>query len=187
MRKIASIALLLAVSGAAQAADYVIDGSGAGMHTSVNFRAGHVGISSLWGRFNDVTGTFSYDKDNVEASQIQVMIDPASIDTNHEARDNHLRTSDYLDVERFPEAKFVSTSVEETGEGQFQITGDFTLHGVTRPVTFEAWRTGEGETVFGDYRVGFEGETTIDLADWGINVMPSSELDLFLAIEGVRQ
>jgi polyisoprenoid-binding protein YceI len=188
MRKIATFALLLALGGGVQAAaDYVIDGSGAGMHASVNFKAGHVGISSLWGRFNDVTGRFSYDKDNVEASRIEVVIDPASIDTNHPARDEHLRTSDYLDVQKYPESSFVSTAIEKTGEGEYRITGDFTLHGVTREITIDARRTGEGETVFGDYRVGFEGQARIDLADWGINVMPSSQLDLFLAIEGVRQ
>lgn len=187
MKRLAGLALIAALSTPAFGADYVIDGSGAGMHTAVNFRVSHIGISSLWGRFNDVTGRFSYDAENPEATQIEVNIDPASIDTNHEARDNHLRTSDYLDVEKYPEAKFVSTKVEEAGEGQYLITGDFTLHGVTKPITIEARRTGEGESPFGDYRVGFEGETTINLADWGINVMPSSELDLFLAVEAVRQ
>src|SRR5690606_9698250 len=120
--------------------------------------------SSLWGRFDDVTGRFTYDAADPAATRIEVDIDPASINTNHEERDAHLRTSDYLDVERYPEARFVSTSVEQTADGQYRITGDFTLHGVTRPITFDAHRTGEGDTPFGDYRVGFEGEVTLDIS-----------------------
>jgi polyisoprenoid-binding protein YceI len=179
--------ILLAMSSVANAAEYVIDGSGAGMHSSVNFRASHVGISSLWGRFNDITGTFTYDPANIGASSITVEIDPASLDTNHEARDTHLKSSDYMDVAKFPKAGFVSSAIADKGDGKLEVTGDFTLHGVTKQITFPAVRTGEGETPFGDYRVGFEGEAVIDLADYGIKVAPKSELSLVLAIEGIRQ
>ena len=188
MKKIVlGAAVLLARFSTANAAEYVIDGTGAGMHSSVNFRASHVGISALWGRFNDITGHFTYDPANVAASSIMVDIDPASLDTNHEARDTHLKTSDYLDVEKFPTAGFVSTAIADKGDGKFTVTGNFTLHGVTREITFNAVRTGEGETPFGDYRAGFEGEVVLDLADYGINVAPISELSLWLAIEGIRQ
>jgi polyisoprenoid-binding protein YceI len=180
-------AILLATFGTANAAEYIIDGTGAGMHSSVNFRASHIGISALWGRFNDLTGHFTYDPANVAASSIMVDIDPASLDTNHEARDTHLKTSDYLDVEKFPTAGFVSTSITDKGDGKFGVTGNFTLHGVTKEISFDAVRTGEGESPFGDYRAGFEGQLVIDLADYGINVAPKSELSLWLAIEGIRQ
>ena len=189
MKKQALAVALLALaagtlSGTAQAADYVIDGTGGGMHSSVNFRASHVGISSLWGRFNDVSGTFTYDAANIGASTITVDIDPASLDTNHEARNTHLKTSDYMDVEKFPEAGFASTMVHDLGEGKLHIYGNLTLHGVTKEINFEAVRTGEGETPFGDYRVGFEAETTLDLTEYGIN---AGTLTLFLALEGIRQ
>ena len=187
MKKIAGSLLLLAMFNNANAAEYVIDGTGAGMHTSVNFRASHIGISSLWGRFNDITGHFSYDPANIAASSIVVDIDPASIDTNLDARDTHLRTSDYMDVEKFPEAGFVSTAIMDMGEGKMHVTGNFTLHGVTKAITFEALRTGEGESPFGDYRAGFQGEATLDLRDYGITVVPSSQLTLWFAIEGIRQ
>jgi len=180
-------AVLLAMFSTANAAEYVIDGTGAGMHTSVNFRASHLGISSLWGRFNDITGHFTYDPANIAASSIMVDIDPASIDTNLEARDEHLKTSDYLDVEKFPAAGFVSTAIADKGDGKFAVTGNFTLHGITKEITFNAARTGEGDSPFGDYRAGFEGEVVLDLADYGINLTPKSELSLWLAIEGVRQ
>lgn len=189
IKKVCGMSLLLTGlnAGAVEAAEYVIDGSGMGMHAGVSFRASHVGISALWGRFNDINGSFSYDKDAIGASSISVSIDPASIDTNHEARDEHLRSGDYLDVKQYPEAGFVSTSIADLGMGKLQITGDFTLHGVTREISFVAERTGEGETPFGDYRVGFEAETVLDVSEFGINLFPDPELTLVLAIEGVRQ
>ncbi len=185
MKKQVLMALLLALAGTtAQAADYVIDGTGGGMHSSVNFRASHVGISMLWGRFNDVSGTFSYDPANITASAITVDIDPGSLDTNHEARNTHLKSPDYLDVAQFPDAGVVSTMVHDLGDGKVHIFGNFTLHGVTKEIDFEATRTGEGETPFGDYRVGFAAETTLNLPDYGVN---AGEITLFLAIEGIRQ
>jgi|Laugrespbdmm15sn_2_1035079.scaffolds.fasta_scaffold30355_1 polyisoprenoid-binding protein YceI len=181
------LAAALGAMGSVSAAEYVIDGTDAGMHTSVNFRASHVGISALWGRFNDISGSFSYDAANIAASTITVKIDPASIDTNQAARDEHLRTADYLDVAKFPEAGFVSTMIHDMGEGKLHLTGNFTLHGVTKEISFEALRTGEGETPFGDYRVGFEAELTLDVAEYGIALGPDPKLTLILAIEGVRQ
>jgi polyisoprenoid-binding protein YceI len=177
-------ALLALAAGNSFAADYVIDGTGAGMHSSVNFIASHVGISDLWGRFNDISGTFTYDPANIAASTITVDIDPASLDTNHEARDTHLKSADYLDAAKFPEAGFVSTMIHDLGDGKVHVTGNFTLHGVTKEIAFEATKTGEGETPFGDYRVGWEAETTLNLPDYGVN---AGELTLHLAIEGVRQ
>jgi polyisoprenoid-binding protein YceI len=186
MKKYSAIGLLLAgfATQPLFAADYVIDGTNAGMHTAVNFRASHMGISSLWGRFNDITGNFSYDAGNIGASSITVKIDPASLDSNHAARDTHLKSADYLDVTKFPEAGFVSTAVHDMGGGKLHVFGNFTLHGVTREIDFTAVRTGEGETPFGDYRVGFDAETTLNTADYGIN---AGELTLMLSIEGIRQ
>jgi len=188
MNKITSLVfstiLLTTPIFSAHAAEYVIDGTNAGMHAAINFKASHIGISNLWGRFNEFSGSFTYDADNIEASKIEVTINPASVDTNHEARDEHLKSSDFMNVETFPDASFVSTAFKDLGHGRVEITGDFNLHGVTREIVFEAVRTGEGETPFGDYRVGFASELTLDMADFGINV---GELALVLAIEGVRQ
>ena len=185
--KVFALASLLALGNVAVAADYVIDGSGGGMHSSVSFRASHVGISSLWGRFDDISGTFSYDGANVAASKISVKINPASINTNLEARDTHLKTADYLDVTKFPEAGFESTHIMDAGNGKLHVMGNFTLHGVTKEISFEAVKTGEGETPFGDTRVGFEAETTVNVQDYGVNLLPNGELRLILAIEGIKQ
>jgi len=184
MQKIAAAALLLVLAAGAGAAEYVIDGSGGGMHTSVNFRASHLGISTIWGRFNKVSGSFTYDASDIGAARINVEIDPASLDTNHVERDTHLRSSDYINAAAFPQAGFTSTMIQDLGEGRMNVTGNFTLHGVTREIAFEAVRTGEGETPFGDYRVGFEAETTLDTGEYGIN---GGMLTLYLAIEGIRQ
>ncbi|MES2624190.1 MAG: YceI family protein [Pseudomonadota bacterium] len=179
--------LSLAIFSTANAAEFVIDGTGAGMHTSVNFKASHMGISSLWGRFNDIKGHFNYDPANIGASTIAVEINPASLDTNHKDRDTHLKSADYLDVTKFPEAGFVSTAIVDKGDGKMGVTGDFTLRGVTKEITFDVVRTGEGDSPFGDYRAGFEGEAVIDAADYGLSITPKSQLNLWFAIEGVRQ
>jgi polyisoprenoid-binding protein YceI len=185
MKKIA-LAVLFAVApfNLAVADDYLIDGTDGGMHSSIHFKASHVGISSLWGRFNGLTGHFSYSADDIEATVIDVSIRSASIDSNHEARDIHLRTSDYLDVDSYPAARFISSSVEDLGNGRVKVNGSLSLHGVENDVSFEGVRTGEGESPFGDYRVGFEGEMVLNTGDFGINAGP---VELVLAIEGIRQ
>jgi polyisoprenoid-binding protein YceI len=182
-----ALASLLGLGNTALAADYLIDGSGGGMHSSVSFRASHVGISSLWGRFDDISGSFIYDGANAGASKISVKIDPASINTNLEARDTHLKTADYLDVTKYPDAGFESTHIMDAGNGKLHVMGNFTLHGVTKEISFEAVKTGGGETPFGDVRVGFEAETTLNVQDFGINLLPNGELRLILAIEGIKQ
>lgn len=186
-KKLVGIAAVAALGNVVQAAEYLIDGTGGGMHSSISFRASHVGISSLWGRFDTVTGKFSYDPAKVDASRISVKIDPASINTNLEARDTHLKTADYLDVAKYPDAGFESTHIMDAGNGKLHVMGNFTLHGVTKEISFEAAKTGEGETPFGDYRVGFEAETTINVQEYGVNLLPNGQLRLILAIEGIRQ
>ena len=186
---LAGIALTTAVAaGPATADDYVIDTDGA--HASIQFRISHLGYSWLKGRFNDFSGEFSYDPANPGASEIAVDIDPASIDSNHAERDKHLRSADFLDVEQYPEASFVSTDYIPNGDGTATLEGELTLHGVTRPISIDVEKIGEGEDPWGGYRVGFSGETEFALADYGIdyNLGPASEtVYLELEVEGIRQ
>ncbi len=185
------ISLALATGVAATpviAADYVIDTEGA--HASINFRISHLGFSWTKGRFNDFTGSFSYDEANPEASQVTVDIDVASIDSAHAERDKHLRSADFLDTNEYPDARFVSTSFTPTGDDTATMTGDLTLKGVTQPVTIEVDKIGEGEDPWGGYRVGFSGETEFQLADFDIdyNLGPAAEtVYLTLEVEGIRQ
>lgn len=179
----------LALTGvSAQAADYAIDTQG--QHAFINFKISHLGFSWLYGRFNDFEGTFSWDADAPEASRISVNIDPASVDSDHAERDKHLRSGDFLDVDTYPEASFVSTGVEALDNGRLAVTGDLTLHGVTKEVVIDAAAVGEGDDPWGNYRAGFEGTTKIRLADFGINAQlgpKSEEVLLTLSVEGIRQ
>jgi polyisoprenoid-binding protein YceI len=170
-----------------QAADYMIDREGA--HAFIQFKISHLGYSWLLGRFNDFSGAFTYDEANPERAFVEVDIDPASIDSNHAERDKHLRGEDFLAVDEYPKARFVSTSFEELGEGKAMLKGNLTLRGVTKPVEIDIKHIGHGTDPWGGYRRGFEGSTTLVLKDYGINydLGPAArEVELFLSIEGVR-
>ncbi|MEH6393808.1 YceI family protein [Pseudoalteromonas sp.] len=185
----AAVATAMLGTTAVHAADYVIDTQGA--HAFVNFKIKHLGYSWLHGRFNTFDGSFSYDSANPNASQIMVNIDTKSIDSNHAERDKHLRGGDFLNVDKFHKATFKSTSIKFDEDGdEADVTGEFTLHGVTKTITFEIDKIGEGKDPWGGYRVGFEGETSLKLADFGIdyNLGPAStHVDIGLYIEGVRK
>ncbi|MEW9799248.1 YceI family protein [Alteromonas sp. CYL-A6] len=188
MRKLLTGLTAAVMMSGAHAADYVIDTQGA--HASINFKIQHLGYSWLTGRFNDFGGKFSYDDANPEAAQIMVTIDTSSIDSNHAERDKHLRSGDFLATDKYPEAKFVSTRVEDKGNGNLMVTGDFTLHGVTKSITIDAKKIGEGKDPWGGYRAGFAGTTSIALKDFGIDydLGPASQVvELNLHVEGVRQ
>ena len=183
----ALVAAGLAFSGAAaQAADYSIDSA----HSFVQFKISHVGVSWMIGTFEQVSGSFTYDSEaGPEGQSITVEIDTASVDTNHAERDKHLRSADFLDVDEFPTATFVSTGYEGDAEGGV-MTGDLTLHGVTKPIAIAVKRVGEGKDPWGGYRAGFEGSVTIARKDYGMgyNLGPASEtMELSLFIEGVRR
>jgi len=190
LKAFATSALLggAAMAGTAHAADYVIDTEGA--HASIQFKISHLGFSWLKGRFNDFEGDFSYDADNPEASEITVTIDTASIDSNHADRDAHLRSADFLDVEQFPQARFVSTDFIPHDDGEATLEGELTLRGITRDIAIDVEKIGEGEDPWGNYRVGFSGETEFRLEDYGIDyeLGPASEVVyLELEVEGIQQ
>ncbi len=187
--KTITAASLLALSSQLWAAEnYVIDTKG--MHAFVEFKIQHLGYSWLKGRFNDFSGTFSYDDKNPEKSNVKVTIKTASVDSNHGERDKHLRSDDFLDVSKYPEAKFVSTKVVSTGKGTAKIHGNLTLHGVTKEVVIDAVEVGAGKDPWGGYRRGFTGTTKFAMADFGItkNLGPAStHVEMILNIEGIRQ
>lgn len=180
--------LLFGLSPATLAADYVIDTKGA--HAFVQFHVKHLGYSWLVGRFNTFSGEFSYDENNPQAAKVSVTIDTASVDSNHAERDKHLRDDDFLEVDKYPQARFVSTSYRDIGDGKGELKGDLTLHGVTRPITIDVTHIGAGNDPWGGYRRGFEGRTSLALADFNIkkNLGPAStEVHLWLGVEGIRK
>ncbi|MVW74435.1 YceI family protein [Pseudomonas xionganensis] len=175
-------------AGQAMAADYVIDKEG--QHAFVNFKISHLGYSWLYGTFKDFDGSFSFDAANPEASKVSVTLNTASVDSNHAERDKHLRSDDFLNVDKHPTATFESTAVKSTGEGTADITGNLTLNGVTKPVVIAAEFIGEGSDPWGGYRAGFAGSTTLKLKDFGItkDLGPASEtVELILSVEGIRK
>ena len=189
LRPLLLVAFAIAVAAAAPAtaADYVIDT--AKSHASVNFRIKHLGFSWLTGRFNDFSGTFTFDDAHPEASKVKVEVNTDSIDSNHAERDKHLRSKDFLDTGAYPKATFESTAVKVNGD-KATITGNLTLHGVTKPIEIVAERIGGGADPWGGFREGFTGTTRIPLKDFGIkfDLGPvSQEVELTLNIEGVRQ
>lgn len=173
------------LTGPAQAADYAIDPT----HSFVEFRIQHLGYSWLYGRFNVVDGSFSYDAAAPAASSIALTIDTASIDSNHAERDKHLRGSDFLEVAAFPKATFKSTSYAGTAE-KGVLSGVLNFHGVEKAIDIPIERIGEGPDPWGGYRAGFHGTYTMTRADFGIDYdlgPASTQVILDLGIEGVRK
>lgn len=185
-----TILLVLGLSAPAAAEDYVIDTNKA--HAFIQFKISHLGYSWLLGRFNNFDGTFSYDEKNPAAAKVRVNIDPASVDSNHAERDKHLRSPDFLNVDAHPKSSFVSKSFRELGNGKAELTGTFTLNGVTRDITIDVTHIGAGADPWGGYRRGFEGRTVLKLTDYNIAKAAmlgpaAAEVELYFSFEGVRQ
>nr|WP_318382065.1 YceI family protein [uncultured Enterobacter sp.] len=182
-----TLGALLFTTGSAVAAEYKIDKEG--QHAFVNFRIQHLGYSWLYGTFKDFDGSFSFDEKDPSADKVNVTINTNSVDTNHAERDKHLRSADFLNVAKFPQATFVSTGVKKEGDG-LDITGDLTLNGVTKPVTLDAKLIGQGDDPWGGVRAGFEAVGKIKLKDFGITTdlgPASQDVELVISVEGVRK
>lgn len=140
-------------------------------HTTVEFAAKHLMITTVKGRFSDVSGTIEADEANPDRSSAEASIDAASIDTGNEQRDAHLRSADFLDVENDPVISFRSKRVHgaagRTGDS-FEMTGDLTIRGTTREVTLEVTYEGKIRDLQGKERAGFSATTTIDRRDFGL-------------------
>ncbi len=168
-----------------QAAEYKIDPA----HSFIEFEINHLGFSILHGRFNRLSGDFSYDSDQPNDSRIQLYIDPASVDTNHAERDKKLRSDDFLDVEKYPEASFSSTSFVSNDAGG-TLTGILDMHGVSKEISIDVIKTGEGKDPWGNFRIGFSGTTELvrDDFDIGYDLGPAAKSMQFqFTIEGIRQ
>jgi len=185
---LAALILLVGTPLAAQAEKYAIDSKGA--HAYVQFKISHLGYSWLMGRFNRFDGSFVYDEADPARSAIEVTVETASIDSNHAERDKHLRSEDFLHVAEHPQARFVSTAYTPLSGNEARVEGEFTLRGVTRPVSLTVTQVGAGEDPWGGFRRGFAGSMKIRLKDYGIdyNLGPAAEeLELMVGFEGIRQ
>jgi len=172
--------------------DYAIDPT----HSRVGFSARHAMVTKVRGSFNEFEGSGHLDASDPSKSSVSMTIQAASIDTRNADRDGHLRSNDFFDMEKYPEIKFVSTSVEQTADDEFTVTGDLTIKDVTKPVSVEFEYSGSAVDPYGNTRIGFEGKTVVNRKDWGVNwnaaleaggVLVGEKVTLEFEISAIRQ
>lgn len=172
----------------ASAATYTIDAD----HSSVTFKIRHL-FSKVTGNFNQFEGTIEYEPGKPETWETQALIQAASIDTNVEKRDNHLRSKEFFDVEKFPTITFKSARVTDAATEGAKLHGDLTIHGVTKPVVLDLAIHGVGDDPWGNTRAGFTATTKIDRKEFGITwnqpvvggLMLGDEVEITLEVEGL--
>ena len=159
------------------------------VHSSISFKARHLDISWIHGRFNEVAGKFSLDRENPAKSTFELTIQVDSVDTANEARDEHLRQPDYFDTKQFPTIEFKSTKTKAI-EGGYEVTGDFTMHGTTKKIKFELLG-GKEHDFKGTKRVAFSTELSLKRSDYGFDKKAigaiGDEALIIIDCEGVRK
>ena len=160
---------------------YVVDPA----HSRVGFVARHAMVSKVRGSFNEFEGSGYLDAADPTGSSLELAIKAASIDTRSPDRDAHLRSNDFFDMEKYPEIKFVSTAVDQVDPTDYLVTGDLTIKGATRPVTFQVIYHGDAVDPYGNRRIGLEGKTTVNRKDWGVNWNAALEAGGVLVSENV--
>lgn len=165
------------------------------VHSEIAFSVRHLMVATVRGRFNQFRGSIEFDPAHPENARVEVTIDAASIDTRNEQRDNHLRSADFLDVERYPTITFVSKRVEPLGDNRYRIVGDLTIRGVTREVAVEGEFLGVSKDPWGGERAGFSGRAKVNRHDFGASwnvaletggFLVGDTLDVTIDIEAVR-
>ncbi|HKC55338.1 MAG TPA: YceI family protein [Vicinamibacterales bacterium] len=154
-------------------------------HSDATFQVRHL-LSKVRGRFSDFEGTIEYDELNPERSLVAVTIHAAGIDTNERDRDTHLRSADFFDVEKFQTLTFRSTAIARKGDQRFDVTGDLTIRGVTRPVAFDVTFLGKAKDPWGNERIAFEAEAAVNRKDFGLNWNAVLETGGFLVGDEVK-
>ena len=172
--------------GTALAADsYTVDS----VHSFIVFRIKHLGGGYAYGRINSPTGSYQFDPASPQSATFEIQVDAAGVDTNHDKRDNHIRSSDFFDVAKHPKISFKSTSVSKLQDGVYEIAGELTFRGITKPITVKANHNGSAKDPWGKYRSGFETQFTIKRSEFGMDFMMgglSDEVNLTVSVEGIR-
>jgi len=160
------------------------------VHSSVVFRIKHLGISYVHGRFNGTTGSLVIDESDDKNNEIKVIVKSDSIDTYNPDRDKHLKSADFLDIEKHPEIIFESIYFIKKDDNLYDVKGELSLHGVTKIITVEAEHTGSGEDMWGGFRTGFEASFKVSRSEFGIKSLPGAVGDLIkmtVSVEAVLQ
>jgi len=179
------LSVLGATAPARAASDYAVDP----MHSGVNFKISHLGLSWVSGRFNELSGSFTIDPDDAGKSSFGLTINAKSIDTNNQKRDDHLRSPDFFNVKQFPVITFKSSAVKAIKDG-YQVTGDLALHGETKSVTFALVGGRKAEFPKGVQRTGYSTELTIKRSDFGVDKFAGAvgdEVHIFISFEGTKK
>jgi polyisoprenoid-binding protein YceI len=164
-------------------------------HSAIHFHVRHMVISKVHGRFARWSGALQLDEQDLTRSQIDVRIETASIDTQVADRDAHLKSPDFLDVEKYPEMTYRSRRVEKRGDG-YRVTGDLTLHGVTREVVVDAEFAGTGKDPWGNERAGFSAKASLDRREFGLvwntaletgGVLVGEKVEITIELEAVKK
>ena len=165
-------------------------------HTTIGFSVRRAMVAKVRGRFTEFEGTFNLDGGNPSASSASLVIQTASITTENADRDAHLKSAEFLNVDVHPTLTFTSTSVRQTDDDEFVVTGDLTLNGVTKSVDVEFELAGTSQDPWGGTRIGFEGEAKISRKDFGLTwnvaleaggVLVGDEIKISLDVEAVKQ
>jgi len=187
-----AIAMTIALPVLAHADTWQIDPA----HTSVEFSVRHMMISNVKGQFQKTSGTIATTGSDPASAVVDATIDASSVDTRVERRDMHLKSPDFLDVAKYPTITFKSTKVEAGGPNKWKVTGDLTLHGVTKPVVLEVEGSGPPVQVMGNTRAGASATTTIKRSDFGLTwnkameaggVVVGDEVAISIDVEAVKK
>jgi polyisoprenoid-binding protein YceI len=183
---VAAAGLAVFASASAEEVVYEIDP----VHSVVLLKVKHLGLADAYGRFNEMSGTVRHNAADPAKSSIEFTVPAASIDTANEDRDKHLRGPDFFNAAEFPALTFKSTKVEKKSDDEYEVTGDFTVRGVTKPVTFVFGVGGTGPGLQGEERFGGAAEFTVKRSDFGIDYLPQAlgdEVGVTVSVEGIKQ
>jgi polyisoprenoid-binding protein YceI len=178
-------ALAFAPSGTARADEYAVDA----VHSAAAFRVSHLGLSWTHGRFKDLSGTFAVDARGPEATRFELAARVESVDTDNAKRDEHLKSPDFFNAKQYPTITFKSTRVKPI-EGGYEVAGELTLHGVTKPLTITLKGGRTAEFPRGVQRTGYVGEFTIKRSDYGMDKMLEAvgdEIHVQISFEGTKK
>ena len=185
-KTVLAFSIIAGVGAAARADDYVIDAA----HSGISFQISHLGLSYVQGRFDEFSGNFTIDSSDPARSSFTLTIKAESVDTNNAGRDKHLKSPDFFNVKQFPAISFTSTAVKPI-EGGYEVTGDLTMHGETKPVTFSLKGGKTAQFPPGVQRTGFStSQIVVKRSRFGVGKpMPMLGDDVFVAIsfEGTKK
>lgn len=187
LRHFALSAVLSFAAIGAQAADtYTIDA----VTSSAIFRVKHFNVAYFYGTFNEIGGSLTWDQAAPANSKVDITIQAASVDSRNEKRDAHLANPDFFDAKQYPVLKFSGTSFKALDAERYEVAGEFTMHGVTKPLTITVTKTGEGKDPKGDHRIGFETTFVVKRSEFGMDKMLANigdEVTVIFSTEGIRK